>query len=205
MNERKNVSSNERRQAANPPSDTKTRILECSRQLFSERTFAQVSLKEIAEAAGVSAPLIIKHFQSKENLFQQTVDFSTSAKALFKGSFEELGRTSIMETLSAPTTAPYSIIRTMTVTDGSDTSLSAIGETIKRDILSVLEKRIREEAPFPQPDPKLRAQAAMALLTGLSLMRRVGDTDFQEFPPDALASYYAELVQQILNGHGPAQ
>ncbi|QGU02860.1 HTH-type transcriptional regulator AcrR [Corynebacterium kalinowskii] len=205
MNEQRNVTSNERRQAANPPSETKTRILECSRKLFSERTFAQVSLKEIAEAAGVSAPLIIKHFQSKENLFKQTVDFSTSAAALFKGPFEELGRTSITETLSAPTTAHYSIIRTMTVTDGSDTSLSAIGEAVKRDILSVLEQRIQEEAPFPDPEPQLRAQAAMALLTGLSLMRRVGDTDFQEFPPDALADYYAELVQQILNGHAPAQ
>lgn len=205
MNEQRNASSNERRQAANPPSETKTRILECSRELFSERTFAQVSLKEIAEAAGVSAPLIIKHFQSKENLFKQTVDFSTSAAALFKGPFEELGRTSIVETLSAPTTAHYSIIRTMTVTDGSDTSLSAIGEAVKRDILSVLEKRIRQEAPHAEPDPKLRAQAAMALLTGLSLMRRVGDIEFEGFPPDTLTDYYAELVQQILNGHEPTQ
>ncbi|MEJ6012762.1 TetR/AcrR family transcriptional regulator [Corynebacterium sp. H127] len=200
MTERKNA-----RHAANPPSDTKMRIMECSRKLFSEHTFAQVSLKDIASAAGVSAPLIIKHFQSKENLFELTVDFSASAAALFKGPFEQLGQTSIHETLTAPTTAHYSIIRTMTVTDGSEKSLSAIGERIKRDILSVLEKRIREEAPHAQPAPQLRAQAAMALLTGLSLMRRVGDTDFQEFPPADLADYYAGLVQKILNGHEPAQ
>ncbi|QMV86128.1 TetR/AcrR family transcriptional regulator [Corynebacterium hindlerae] len=199
------MKSNERRQAANPPSDTKTRILEVSRQMFSERTFAQVSLKEIAEAAGVSAPLIIKHFQSKETLFEKTVDFSTSAKAMFKGPFDQLGKTSIAETLTAPTTAHYSIIRTMTVTDGSERHLGAIGERIKRDILEVLEARIRAEAPYPEPDPRLRAQAAMALLTGLSLMRRVGDTDFEQFSPADITGYYAELVQDIINGHEPTQ
>lgn len=204
MNEHRSASPTERRQA-HQTSDTRERILDVSRQMFSERTFAQVSLKEIAEAAGVSAPLIIKHFQSKENLFEQTVDFTASAKALFKGPFEQLGATAIEETLTAPTTAHYSIIRTMTVTDGSERHLSAIGERIKRDILSVLEGRISKEAPHPEPAPQLRAQASMALLTGLSLMRRVGDTDFSRFPPADLSSYYADLLQDILNGHEPAQ
>ncbi|AKK02291.1 TetR/AcrR family transcriptional regulator [Corynebacterium epidermidicanis] len=193
-------SSTVRRQAANPPKDSKQRILDCSRTLFSERSFAQVSLKDIAEAAGVSAPLIIKHFQSKENLFEQTVDFTVSAQSLFKGPFEQLGITAATETLTAPTTASYSIIRTMTITDGSERSLNAIGARIKRDILNVLATRIEQEAPLPYPAPELRAQAAMALLTGLSLMRRVGDTEFEHYSQEELTTYYGGLVQRIIDG-----
>ena len=68
-----------------PQSDARTRILACSRELFSQRSFAHVSLRDIASAAGVSSALIIKHFHSKEHLFERTVDFTDSASALFSG------------------------------------------------------------------------------------------------------------------------
>jgi len=37
-----------------PQPTARERILACSRELYSDRTFAQVSLRDIAEAAGVS-------------------------------------------------------------------------------------------------------------------------------------------------------
>lgn len=179
---------------------TRTRILEISRELFSSRSFAEVSLSEIARAAGVSTTLIIKLFQSKDRLFEETVDFSVSARNLFSGPFEQLGRTSVEETLSAPFTAPYSMIRTISVTGGSAESLSAIGRKIKSDILTVLTRRIAEEAPHPHPSPELRAQSAVALLTGLSLMRRIGDTEFRSLDRDSLLEHYSGLVQDIITG-----
>lgn len=181
--------------------DTRTRILECSRELFSRNSFSRVSLKDIANAAGVSAALVIKHFISKENLFEKTVDFSDSAAALFRGPFEQLGRTSITETLTAPDTSPHSTIRVLSVTDGGEGSLNAIGERIKSDLLTVLARRIATEAPHPQPSPELRAQSAMALLAGLSFMRRVGDTDFDSFTREELIDHYAAIVQSIVDGH----
>ncbi|WJZ02315.1 TetR/AcrR family transcriptional regulator [Corynebacterium freiburgense] len=180
--------------------DAKTRILECSRDLFSTHTFAGVSLKDIAQAADVSPPLIIKHFINKENLFEKTLDFTPSAAALFSGPFHSLGETSIRETLTAPVTASYSMIRTLSITDGSEGSLSAIGKRIKEDILQSLTKRIQREAPFPFPSPELRAQAAVSLLTGVSLMRRVGDTEFTQFDSEQLVSYYSVLLQSIIDG-----
>ncbi|MDO4685999.1 MAG: TetR family transcriptional regulator [Corynebacterium sp.] len=180
--------------------DAKTRILECSRDLFSTHTFAGVSLKDIAYSAGVSPSLIIKHFINKEHLFEKTLDFTPSAAALFSGPFQSLGETSIKETLTAPVTASYSMIRTLSITDGSEGSLSAIGKRIKEDILQVLTSRIREEAPFPHPSPELRAQAAVSLLTGVSLMRRVGDSEFAHFKPDDLVTYYSGLLQSIIDG-----
>lgn len=181
--------------------DTRTRILECSRELFSRNSFSRVSLKDIANAAGVSAALVIKHFISKENLFEQTVDFSDSAAALFSGAFEDLGRTSITETLTAPDTSPHSTIRVLSVTDGGEGSLNAIGERVKSDLLTVLARRIATEAPHPLPSPELRAQSAMALLAGLSFMRRIGDTDFDSFTREELIDHYAAIVQNIVDGH----
>ena len=43
-----------------PQPDTRTRILTCSRELFSQRSFAQVSLKDIAAAYGVDASAMRK-------------------------------------------------------------------------------------------------------------------------------------------------
>src|SRR5699024_3644624 len=92
------------------------------------------------------------------------------------------------------------MIRTLSVTGGSVDSLSAIGRRISADILEVLTRRIAAEAPHPYPAPELRAQSAVALLTGLSFMRRVGDTEFTSFDLPELYRHYARLVQDILTG-----
>lgn len=117
--------------------DARERILTCSRRLFSERTFAQVSLKDIAQEAEVSVALIVKHFHNKASLFEATVDFSNSSEALFAGPFEELGRTAIRETLTAPHNAPYSMARMITVSTGNPESLNAIGKRIRSDLQEV--------------------------------------------------------------------
>lgn len=176
------------------------RILECSRVLFSENTFSQVALKDIAEAAGVSVALIVKHFGSKDGLFEATVDFTASSAALFAGPFPELGRTAVVETLTAPLLAPYSMARMIAVANGDPTSLSAIGKRIKSDLLQVLAQRIRDEAPYSSPSPELRAQSALAMLMGLSFMRRLGDVDFEAFSTTTLVNYYSPLVQRLLDG-----
>ncbi|PMC61723.1 TetR/AcrR family transcriptional regulator [Corynebacterium xerosis] len=182
-----------------PQPDARTRILACSRELFSQRSFAHVSLRDIASAAGVSSALIIKHFHSREQLFERTVDFTDSSSALFSGPFDQLGMTSVLETISAPDNAPYSTIRVLTVTDGEE-SLGAIGRRIKEDLLHVLARRIAKEAPHASPSPDLRAQSAMAVLAGLSFMRRVGDVDFAAFDRTELIDHYAEIIQRIVDG-----
>lgn len=184
------------------PASAKEKILSSSRRLFSESSFGDVSLKDIAEDAGVSVALIVKHFQNKDRLFEETVDFSVSSAALFAGPFEDLGRTAIRETLTAPINAPYSMARMISVANGKTESLNAIGKRIKTDLMEVLANRIREEAPYPTPSPELRAQSAMSLLLGLSLMRRFGDTDFEAFSAEALESHYSRLLQRMLNGDG---
>ena len=68
---------------------TRERIVECARQLFSQNSFSAVSIRDIADAAGVSPSLVVKHCTSKERLFELTLDFSDSARALFAGPFDQ--------------------------------------------------------------------------------------------------------------------
>ena len=158
-----------------------------------------MSLRDIASAAGVSSALIIKHFHSKEHL-SSALRLHGQCPALFRPP-GQLGMTSVLETISAPDNAPYSTIRVLTVTDGGEESLGAIGHRIKEDLLRVLARRIAKEAPHAAPSPDLRAQSAMAVLAGLSFMRRVGDVDFAAFDRTELIDHYAAIVQSIVDGH----
>lgn len=61
---------------------TKTAILDAAETLFTEKGFADVSLTQLAKAAGVTKSLIHHHFGSKENLWSEV-------KARFFGAFFE--------------------------------------------------------------------------------------------------------------------
>lgn len=52
---------------------TRDQILDVSIQLFSERGFANVSIRDICDQAGITPPTIYHYFSSKEKLFQEVI------------------------------------------------------------------------------------------------------------------------------------
>jgi len=54
---------------SSPP--TKDRLLEAAEHLFASREFGEVSIRELAAAAGVNVAAVNYHFHSKENLFHE--------------------------------------------------------------------------------------------------------------------------------------
>ena len=50
------------------------RILDASRDLFTDKGFDAVSIREIAEAAGVNSALIYYYFQDKDGLYRQVLE-----------------------------------------------------------------------------------------------------------------------------------
>lgn len=52
------------------PEAVKTAVLDAALELFAQHGFADTSLREISRQAGVSHPLILHHFGSKELLFE---------------------------------------------------------------------------------------------------------------------------------------
>ena len=53
--------------------DTKRKILEQALRLFSVNGYAAVSVEQIAQAVGIRAPSLYKHYKSKRDIFAQIV------------------------------------------------------------------------------------------------------------------------------------
>lgn len=51
-----------------------TRLLAVARELFSARGFAEVCIRDLVDAAGVSRPTLYYYFESKEGLFRAAAD-----------------------------------------------------------------------------------------------------------------------------------
>ena len=67
--------------------DTKQRILDEALTLFSEKGYANVFVGDIAEAVGIKAPSLYKHYKSKKAIFDAIIDqmnrrFEEQAKAM---------------------------------------------------------------------------------------------------------------------------
>ncbi len=54
--------------------NTKKRILDAALTLFSEKGYANVFVAEIAEAVGIKAPSLYKHYKSKQDIFNAILD-----------------------------------------------------------------------------------------------------------------------------------
>lgn len=53
---------------------TKKRILDAALTLFSEKGYANVHVAQIAEAVGIKAPSLYKHYRSKQEIFSSILD-----------------------------------------------------------------------------------------------------------------------------------
>lgn len=67
-------------------------ILRAARRAFTQRPYAEVTIRGIAADAGVSASLVVKHFGRKEELFNTVADFGPAAEELFDAPLDGLGR-----------------------------------------------------------------------------------------------------------------
>lgn len=61
---------------------TKAAILRAARYLLARTPHADITLKAVAERAGVSPPLIVKYFGNKDALFARVMSFESDATAL---------------------------------------------------------------------------------------------------------------------------
>ncbi|HSU52543.1 MAG TPA: helix-turn-helix domain-containing protein, partial [Candidatus Dormibacteraeota bacterium] len=57
----------------------KQAIVKAALPLFAQRGFAETTTKDLARAAGVSEPLLYKHFPSKEALYLEIQEFGCRA------------------------------------------------------------------------------------------------------------------------------
>jgi AcrR family transcriptional regulator len=56
------------------PGDTRTRIVETARELFTTHTYRAASMRDIAERVGISKPTMYHHFRSKSEILASLVN-----------------------------------------------------------------------------------------------------------------------------------
>jgi AcrR family transcriptional regulator len=61
------------------PDERRALILRAARDLFSQRPYAEVSVADVAQAAGVSPPLIVFHYGSKRALYLALLEAAADA------------------------------------------------------------------------------------------------------------------------------
>ncbi|MEV8194291.1 TetR family transcriptional regulator [Rhodococcus pyridinivorans] len=176
--------------------ETRKLIIDAAGKAFATRPYRDITLKDIAEEAGVSAPLIIKYFGSKEQLYEELVDFQYGAQVLFDGPLESLGER--MVAMLARPLEPYKPLsmNILFMSGGSEESNRMLRDNYSTQMIDALAARL------PGPDARLRAELAMSAVMGLAIMRRRMMQERATGRVEDVVALYAPLVQRLLDGDG---
>ncbi|MEU7299381.1 TetR family transcriptional regulator [Streptomyces sp. NPDC007206] len=172
---------------------TKAAILKAARHLLARHAHADITLKAVAERAGVSPPLIVKYFGNKDALFTRVMSFDTDADALLDAPLSGLGRHMVRHVLAGQRER------------GADPLLRIAFAPLHGDHCNILRTNFRAQvterlgARLTGPDPGLRAELAVAALVGLGVMYGIArGPHLRGTDPDTLADRYGPLVQAQL-------
>ncbi|MET8127323.1 TetR family transcriptional regulator [Streptomyces sp. NPDC005065] len=170
-------------------------ILRAARRAFTQRPYAEVTIRGIAAEAGVSPSLVVKHFGRKEELFNTVADFGPDAEELFDAPLDMLGRHMVV-----------TLVRRRRELK-SDPLLRVVFSLGNQDERSLLRDRFHEQvtealiARLPGRERTLRAELIAGHLLGLGAtlsLHREGAGSLAT--PEHLADLYAPALQALITG-----
>ncbi|MGX1494551.1 TetR/AcrR family transcriptional regulator [Streptomyces tendae] len=172
---------------------TKAAILRAARYLLARHAHADITLKAVADRAGVSPPLILKYFGNKDTLFAQVMSFEADADALLAAPLEGLGAHMVRHVLVSQSE------------QGADPLLRIVFAPLHGEQGDILRANFRRQvteritARLDGPDAGLRAELAVATLLGLGVMYGIArGTDVRATAVDELVERYAPALQAYL-------
>ncbi|MFE0454281.1 TetR family transcriptional regulator [Streptomyces sp. NPDC058914] len=172
---------------------TKAAILRAARHLLARHAHGDITLKAVAERAGVSAPLVVKYFGNKDALFARVMSFAKDADALLDAPLEELGRHMVRHVLVSQRER------------GADPVLRIAFAPLHGEHGAVLRANFRAQvterlaARLTGPDAGLRAELAVATLLGLGVMIGVArGPELRAATVEEIADRYGPTVQAHL-------
>ncbi|WP_406406106.1 TetR family transcriptional regulator [Streptomyces sp. NBC_01643] len=170
-------------------------ILRAARRAFTQRPYAEVTIRGIAADAGVSPSLVVKHFGRKEELFNTVADFGPAAEELFDAPLDTLGRHMVVTLVCRRRELK------------SDPLLRVVFSLGNQDERSLLRDRFHEQvtealiARLPGRERTLRAELIAGQLLGLGAtlsLHREGAGSLAT--PEHLADLYAPALQTLITG-----
>ncbi|MGA5807399.1 TetR/AcrR family transcriptional regulator [Streptomyces cellulosae] len=176
---------------------TKAAILRAARYFLARQAHADITLKAVAERAGVSPPLILKYFGNKDAVFAHVMSFEEDAEALLDAPLEDLGRHMVRHVLvSRREHGAVPLLRIAFAPLQGDH-----GDVLRANFRAQVTSRLA--ARLPGPDAGLRAELALAALLGLGMMSGIArGTDVTSTPVEETVDRYGPLVQAQLTPEG---
>ncbi|UXY25824.1 TetR/AcrR family transcriptional regulator [Streptomyces sp. HUAS TT20] len=172
---------------------TKAAILKAARYLLARHAHADITLKAVAERAGVSPPLILKYFGNKDALFARVMSFEADADALLDAPLADLGRHMAEHVLRSQRER------------GADPLLRIAFAPLHGDQGDILRANFRAQVTerladrIGGPDAGLRAELAVATLIGLGVMYGIARGEqLRASAIDTIADRYGPVVQAQL-------
>ncbi|MFJ7902073.1 TetR family transcriptional regulator [Streptomyces sp. NPDC096198] len=169
---------------------TKAAILRAARHFLARQARADITLKAVAERAGVSPPLVLKYFGNKDTLLSQVMSFEADAADLLDAPLPGLGRHMVRQVLVSQTR------------QGADPLLRIVfaplhgehGDILRDNFRTQVTERLADR--LSGPDTGLRAELAVGTLLGLGVMFGIARGEhLRALDLDALVERYGPVVQ----------
>ncbi|MFI0238540.1 TetR family transcriptional regulator [Streptomyces sp. NPDC016845] len=172
---------------------TKAAIVKAARHLLARHPHGDITLKAVAERAGVSPPLVLKYFGNKDALFSRVMNFEADVETFLDAPLEDLGAHMVRHVLTGQAER------------GADPILRIVfaplhgeqGEILRENFRTQVSARLARR--LPGGDAGLRAELAVSMLLGLGVMYgiargpHVRAADIEE-----VVTRYAPAVQSTL-------
>jgi AcrR family transcriptional regulator len=169
-------------------------ILRAARRAFALQDYNAVTLRGIAADANVSAALIVKHFGSKEALFDRVADFSEAAELLLAAPDEELGRHAVLTLVNYRRTNGLDLLVRVVFAAGSGNERALIREHFRDQVTRGFAARLTGD------DVDIRAGLITGQLLGLGAAMSIDKTGpVATADPDAIADLYAPGIQALIH------
>ncbi|WP_405966594.1 TetR family transcriptional regulator [Streptomyces sp. NBC_00015] len=173
---------------------TKAAILSAARYFLARQAHADITLKAVAERAGVSAPLVLKYFGNKDALFARVMSFEEDADALLDAPLGELGAHMVRHVVASQRER------------GADPVLRIAFAPLHGDHGDILRANFRTQvterlaARLTGPDPGIRAELAVATVLGLGVMFGIArGSELRATPIEDIVARYGPTVQAQLD------
>jgi AcrR family transcriptional regulator len=143
---------------------TKAAIVRATRHLLARHAQGDITLKAVADRAGVSPPLILKYFGNKDALFAHTMDFEADVDALLDAPLAGLGRHMVRSVLTGQSER------------GADPILRIVYAPLQGEHGDILRANFRAQVTerlatrLTGPAAGLRAELAVSALLGLGAL-----------------------------------
>jgi AcrR family transcriptional regulator len=185
-----------------PAEQRRTQLLSVAVEVFGERGFHATSMDEVAEAAGVTKPVLYQHFPSKRALYRELLD-DVDAQLVAQLVEATAGAASGRERVEAGFAAYFRFVSEnraafrllFGASVRNDPEFAVVAERAIDRIADLIAELIEIEAPAGHRRVLAHAIVGMAEATS----RRLTNDDAED-DPDRLAAWLAEMAWFGLRG-----